>query len=131
MGEPAQAGRWRYLGPPRDKTDEAEVEAFARSHDGRAGVMANEIGYRCRVDQVADAYARDRLQELRDRALRQDGVWTEYDEHGRPYIRMSVKHRLIGGLVGLAVGLFVTGLLTAAIWGLYVWGRLIIRIWTD
>jgi hypothetical protein len=131
MGEPIQAGRWRYLGPPRDKADEAEIDAFARSHDRRAAVLADQIGYRGRVDQVTDINARDRLQELRDHALGQDGVWTEYDEHGRPHVRMSAKHRLFGGLLGLAVGLFVTGLLTAAMWGLYVWGRFIVGIWTD
>jgi predicted Zn-dependent protease len=131
MGQPVQAGRWRYLSPPRDKTDEAEIDAFARAHDGRAGVMAGEIGYRGRIDQVANAYARASLQELRDQALRQDGVWTEYDEHGKPHIRMSAKHRLIGGLIGLAFGLFLTGLLGAAIWGLYVWGRFLVHIWTD
>jgi hypothetical protein len=75
MGEPTQAGRWRYLSPPRDETDQAEIDGFVRAHDRRAGAMAGEIGYRGRVDQVADDYARARLQELRSQALRQDGVW--------------------------------------------------------
>jgi hypothetical protein len=131
MGEPAQAGRWRYLSQPRDKTDEAEIDAFIRAHDRRAGAMAGEIGYRGRVDQVVDDYARARLQELRSQALRQDGIWMEHDERGEPHMRMSAKERLIGGLVALAIGLFVTGLLGAAIWGLYVWVRLLVHIWTD